>query len=88
MEKFCEKFLTYYRDETNKTWIKSLSSIIAKATKRGLLVTRGKNGEKSYTLAPEKKESEYRKVLKFCQKNEAEIKSEMCDPEMFVHICK
>ena len=88
VQKFCEKFLTYFKDETDKTWIKSLSSIIAKTTKHGMFVAKGKNGEKSYTLAPEKKESEYRNVLKFCQENEAKIKNKMCDPEMFVKICK
>ena len=86
--KFCEKFLSYYKDNTDKDWTKNVRSAIAKMTKQGLFVAKGKNGRKSYTLAPEKKESEYRKVLEFCQKNEAKIKSEMCDPEMFENICK
>ena len=86
--KFCEKLLSYYKDKTDKDWTKNVRSVIAKMTKQGLFVAKGKNGEKSYTLAPEKKESEYRKVLEFCQKNEAKIKSKMCDPEMFENICK
>ena len=86
--KFCEKLLSYYMDQTDKDWTKNLRSVIAKTTKQGLFVAKGKNGEKRYTLAPEKKESEYRKVLEFCQNNEANIKSEMCDPEMFENICK
>ena len=86
--KFCEKLLSYYKDKTDKDWTKNVNSVIAKMTKQGLFVAKGKNGGKSYTLAPEKKESEYRKVLEFCQKNEAKIKSEMCDPEMFENICK
>ena len=86
--KFCKKLLSYYKDQSDKDWTKNLRSVIAKATKRGLFVAKGKNGEKGYTLAPEKKESEYRNVLEFCQKNEAKIKSKMCDPEMFEMICK
>ena len=63
--KFCEKILSYYKNKTDKDWTKNLRSVIAKMTKLGLLMAKGKNGEKRYTLAPEKKESEYRKLLEF-----------------------